>query len=424
MIASVRYGKTAVELPVSVMASAEVLQPAFPIENISDEMALDRFRRAVGRPVGGPALREIAAGRKSACIIVSDKTREYGAGVWMPALLDELNAAGVPDGRITVLFATGAHSGHNQEEREGIVGSEAAGRVRLVDHDCDNSGSVVALGKTPAGAPVSINRLAAEAELLIVTGVVMPHYYAGFTGGRKSIVPGVAARETIFANHSLNLAPGGGTDPRARTAEMTGNPIHEDLMKALRFVRVDFSIQAVPDRAGRPAAFFAGGIIESHEAACALAAEWFCVPIAARAPWVVASCGGRPKDINFYQSHKSLDNAFRAVAPGGTIFLLAECPEGPGPEDFVKWFDIGDPVEIEARLRRSYEVAGHTALRTIEKTRSARVILMSELPDGFVLKMGMTPAGIEELEKIAGSASGKGFILPQAALTAPVIRPA
>jgi lactate racemase len=423
MIASVPYGKTAIELPDRVAASARILQPPFPGNDVNDADILELFRRAITGPIGCHGLADIAAGRKSACIVVSDRTRSYGVGVWLPALLDLLNSAGLPDDRITVLFATGAHGAQLRAAREMIAGARASRRVRLVDHDCDDAEGLVELGRTAAGTPVSINRLAVEADLLIATGIVMPHYYAGFTGGRKSIMPGVAARETIYANHSLNLAPGGGTHPCARPAVLKGNPIHEDFLDALRFVRVDFSIQVVPDGHGRPGAFFAGDVLASHEAARALASEWFCVPVEKRVPWAIASCGGHPKDIDFYQSHKSLDNAFRAVVPGGAILLIAECPEGLGPPEFEKWFEAGGPAEIEAKLRKKYEVAGHTALRTIEKAGQARVFLLSALPRDAVRKMGIIPVdGIDDAIREIGLSRGEGLIMPHAALTVPVVR--
>jgi lactate racemase len=422
MYIRVRSGNTYIGIPDSVAHRARTLEPGFPEISYSDTGIRSRFIAALARPVAGPQLGDIAAGKRSACIVVSDKTRRYGADVWLPALLDALNTAGVSDGQITVLFALGMHPAHTAAERAEIAGAEAAFRVRFVDHNCDDPAGLATLGRTAAGTPVAVNRLAAEAELLIVTGGVMPHYYAGFTGGRKSVVPGLAARETVLANHSLNLASGGGTHPRARTASLDGNPIHEDLLDALRFVRVDFAIQVIADGSGRPAEFFTGDIAAAHEAACRRAADWFCIPVAARTPWVVASCGGHPKDINFYQSHKSLDNSFRAVAPGGAIIMIAACPEGIGPEGFAKWFDGESPDVMELKLRLQYSVMGHTALRTLEKTRAARVWLLSEIPERLVLKMGMTPlAGPGEIEKIVGSLDGDGLILPQAALTVPMI---
>ncbi|MFA6448696.1 MAG: nickel-dependent lactate racemase [bacterium] len=418
----VRYGKSLIEIPDTAARRAQRLKPGSPETDYSRTDIISRFRRALDSPDSGPPFRDVVAGRQSARIVVSDKTRRYGADIWLSALLDELNACGVADDGITVLFALGMHEAQTAEERAGIVGAEAAGRVRLVDHDCDNAAELVSLGRTAAGTPVAVNKLAAEADLLIVTGVVMPHYYAGFTGGRKSIVPGLAARETVLANHSLNLAPGGGTHPLARTASLAGNPIHEDLLDALGRVRVDFAIQVIADGQSRPAAFFTGGIAASHEAACRRAARWFCVPIPARAPWVIASCGGYPKDINFYQSHKSLDNAFRAVAPGGTIILVTACSEGIGPDGFAKWFEEESTAEIESKLRMQYSVMGHTALRTLEKTGAARVFLLSEMPETFALKMGMTPlAGPGEIEKAVGALGGEGLILPQAALTVPTL---
>jgi len=416
---SVRYGKGKITLPEAAVCRARLLEPNFPKIDYTDEEIKARFLRALETPVCGPSLRQAACGKRSACIVVSDKTRRYGAEIWLMPLLDELNSAGVCDDNITILFATGMHAVHTDMDRVALVGPDAAERVRLIDHNCD-SGSFVMLGTTPAGTPVRINRMAAEAELLIVTGAVTPHYYAGFSGGRKSIVPGLASRETIVANHRLNLGPGSGTHPRARTAVLDGNPINEDLLDALRFICVDYAVQVIPDGFSRPAEFFTGDIVAAHDAACRRAAEWFCAPLPERLPWAIASCGGYPKDISFYQAHKSLDNAFRAVLPGGVIILMALCPEGLGPEGFEKWFYEGTPEAIEARLRENYSVMGHTALRTLEKTRAARVYLRSDLPEAMVYKMGMKPVyGPPEIERVLGEVEGEGYIIPQAAITVP-----
>lgn len=418
---SLRYGKSTVPLPGAAFGRTKTLAPALPEICYDEKNAAADFLRALDEPVAGPPLTEVAERRKNACIVVSDKTRRYGADVWLAPLLDRLNAAGIADGDVTVLFATGMHAGHTPEERAELAGAAAA-RVRLVDHDCDAADSLVSLGRTTVGTPVAVNRLAAEADLLIVTGAVAPHYYAGFTGGRKGVVPGIAARETVLANHGLNLAPGGGTDPRARAAVLDGNPIHEDMLDALALVRVDFAVQVITDGDSRPLEFYAGEIRAAHEAACRAAERYYCVRIPAPAQWVLASCGGHPKDLNFYQSHKSLDNAYRAVAPGGAIILFTECAEGIGSDEFAKWFAEESEAAIEAKLREGYSVPGHTALRALEKARSVRVYVRSQLDEIAVMKMGMMPMrDTDKINDVISHLPGEGCLMPHAAVTVPIL---
>lgn len=407
-----------IDIPEKFVATARTLSPRVP-PAMSDENEIQReFFSALNNPAGGLMIKDAIKPGGSTVVIVSDKTRKYGLKSWLPALLNTLNECGVPDEGITILTATGAHSGHTSAEIEALLGCEIAGRAKIVDHDCDSS-PMTNLGRTSRGTPVLINSIAAEADNLITTGVVMPHYYAGFTGGRKSLLPGVAARESIFTNHGLNLAPGGGTCAEARTMSLAGNPIHEDMAEAAGMLRVACSINVVMGD-GAPAAFFCGDIALAHAAACEKAVDWMGVPIRERAAWTIASCGGYPKDISMYQSHKSLDNSFMATRPGGALILATGCADGFGPDGFENWFDLGSAAAIEKKLREKYEVMGHTALRILSKTAAVKTILVSSLPDELVIKMGMSPAATleEALENI--DHSEPGIIIPEAATTVPV----
>jgi len=421
MLKNLKYGNGYIELSAGIPSPAKIITTSSFISPIKSDDIIPSFRKSLLQPASGPPLGETIIPGAPLCIVVSDRTRRYGAEIWLSALVEECIGLGVPDDLVTVLLATGTHGPHSDTEKENVVGPEVFSRVRVADHDCDDVAGMTELGTTPAGTPVSINSIAADAPNLVTTGIVMPHYYAGFTGGRKSILPGIASRRTIFANHSLNLAPGGGTHPGARTMVLDGNPVHEDMSSVLDMVEVSFSISVVTAEDGTPAAFFTGGLPGAHIEACRAARGWMGFNAAEPFDWIIASAGGHPKDLNFYQSHKALDNAFRAVRPGGTIILAAMCSEGIGPEGFLDWFEIGDRNEIESRLRAEYIVMGHTALRTLEKTSGCRVLLLSELPADHVEKMGMTPvSSIDEAALHLDSAS-RGAIIPDAASVVPVI---
>lgn len=189
------------------------------------------IRQALNGPISAPPLSNVLKGAGNVVIVVSDGTRVTRADVFLPILLDAANEAGISDGDITVLFSTGTHTQQTDKQRKALAGPLAAGRVRLVDHD-PGADDLVDLGATPAGTPVLVSRIAHEADRLIVTGVIQLHYFAGFGGGRKGVLPGISGEESIVANHSFTVSPDGGRNSDCRTAKLDGNPLHEDMMEA------------------------------------------------------------------------------------------------------------------------------------------------------------------------------------------------
>ena len=233
-----------------------------------------------------------------------------------------------------------------------------------------------------------------QADRVIVTGTVALHYFAGFGGGRKSLVPGVASRETCMATHFAIFNPPeeGGRNPLARTANLDGNPVHQAILEAARMIAPDFLLNTVltPDK--RIAAVFCGDLEAAHLAGCRLAAELYTVPMERPADLAIVSCGGHPKDINFIQAHKALDYGVQAVRPGGTVILLAACPDGFGNATFFDWFNFEDLDVFEKALRDRYEINGQTAHATLTKARTWRVILVSGFSRGQTERMGMIKA--------------------------------
>ena len=415
------FGDTAFTMDASAWPNAQVLLPSPPpaLAQHELEQALDR---ALDAPVDAPPLAECAARARSACVVVSDKTRSYGLRRWLPHLLDRLNSAGLPDHAVTVLIGNGTHGPHSPQEKQDLLDADVCGRVPVADHHADDPAAVRFLGETSEGTPVYINKILLDAELRIVTGAVRHHYYAGFTGGRKGVAPGSAARETIIANHSLVLRRyGGGGRPAQSWRGLQGNPVHADMLAAARMAGHMFLINAVTDAAGAPAALFAGDLEAAHLQAVQLARSSYEVSVPEPADLVIASCGGAPGDISFYQSHKSLDHAFHAVRPGGCIVLVAQCPRGLGPAGFDDWLAMAERDEILSRLRNSYDVPGQTALATLTKTAAAHVILVSDLPPDTARLTGAHPAA--SLEQALGMIPGHPrnvIIMPAAALTVPV----
>ena len=379
-------------------------ETSYPLE-LAPEHLLATIRPQTGMPAGTPT--ELVSRALEGCadvlsrfrpgekvvIVTSDITRPTGSEIYLPLLVARLNAGGVSDRDIEIVIALGIHRKQTGAEHKRIVG-ELYGRIRVSDHECDAPGSLAYLGDTARGLPVEVNRSVAEADRLILTGAVTFHYFAGFGGGRKSLLPGVSSRRSCMASHLalLNSGEGSGKNPKAVAGNLEGNPVHEAMIEACAMRPPDFILNTVlaPDKTILAA--FAGDWREAHLAGCRFYAATFSYPIREKADLVVVSCGGYPKDINLIQAHKSMEYASRALKPGGMMILLAECRDGYGNATFFNWFQYATCGELESALRKRYEINGQTAWSVKEKAGRFRVVLVSQLPPAEVETMGMIPA--------------------------------
>ena len=350
-------------------------------------------RQALAAPIGTPPLAEIFAPGERVLIVTSDITRYSGSEIYLPILVAELNRLGVADEQISILIALGIHRQQTPEEHCRILGP-LYGRIAVFDHDCDDPQQLVDLGTTPSGLPVVVNRRLVEADRVIVTGTVGFHYFAGFGGGRKGLVPGVAGRETCMRSHFAVFNPPeiGGKHPRAVTGVLDGNPVHQALLQAARLARCDFLLNTVLSPQKELLGVFCGELEQAHLAGCTMVRERFQVALAQPADLAVISCGGEPKDINFIQAQKALDYGCRAVRDGGTIILLAACRDGFGNPTFFDWFRYQDLDEFERALRTNYQINGQTAHAVLTKARRFRIILISEFTSEQTARMGMEKA--------------------------------
>jgi nickel-dependent lactate racemase len=358
-------------------------------------------------------------------IVTSDITRYSASEIYLPLLVERLNHVGIKDSAIEIIIALGIHRRQTEHEHKKILGP-LFGRIRVSDHDCDDPGKLVFMGRTAGGVPVEINRRVAEAERLILTGTIGYHYFAGFGGGRKSILPGVASRSSCMASHFvlLNPEPGSGKNPLAATGVLAGNPVHAAMDEACAMVEPDFILNTVLSPDKRIMAVFAGDWRDAHATGCRYYGERFSFPIAERADLVVVSCGGFPKDINFIQAHKSMEYASQALKDGGVMVLLAHCRDGYGHPTFFNWFRFKELPQFEAELRRHYEINGQTAYSALQKALRFRVILVSDIPPEEVETMGMTPA--RELDEALSMAEAmlppdyKAYVIPEGGTVLPV----
>jgi nickel-dependent lactate racemase len=406
------------------LPQARILTPTLPPPPAAPETLV---RAALAAPLGTPPLADLVRPGERVVIVTSDITRYTGSEHYLPVLVDELNRVGIPDSAIEVVIALGIHRPQTEAEHRKILGP-LFGRIAVHDHQADNPAHLKELGRTASGLPVAVNRRVAEADRVIVTGTCGYHYFAGFGGGRKGLVPGVAARETCMATHFKVFNPPevGGKHPLASPGVLAGNPIHLAILEAARMVAPDFLLNTVlaPDK--QILDVFCGDLEAAHLAACDRVRRYYGVELAEPAELAVISCGGHPKDINFIQAHKSLDYGIRALRPGGTAILIAACPDGFGHDNFYHWFEHQDLAEFEAALRLNYEIYGQTAHATLSKARSCRVILVSELGLAETRRMGMEKA--EDLDAALRMAyerlpaNPRTVIIPDGGSVLPVLR--
>ena len=340
-------------------------------------------RAALAAPIGAKRLRELAKPGQKIAIIASDISRPVPSYEILPAVLDELTAAGCPGEDITVVFALGSHRHHTEAEKRKLAGSAVYDRVRCEDSDPDDC---VHLGTTHAGTPVDITRRVAEADLRICTGNIEFHYFAGYSGGAKAIMPGVSTPAAIQANHRMMV------QESACTGRLDGNPIRADIEEAGRICGADYIVNVVLDEHKHIVHAVAGDAILAHRAGCQYLDKMYCKPIPQRADIVLVSQGGAPKDANLYQVQKALDNAKHAVKKGGTIILIGACSEGLGSATFERWLKEAPTAHsMIDRVHQHFELGGHKAAAIAMVLENAQIDLVSELPDEFVREIFLNP---------------------------------
>lgn len=319
------YGKTGMILD---ERGAAVLHSRIS-ELKSEKSGRELVREALQHPVSSKPLSELAKGKKTCTFIISDHTRPVPSKDIVPEMLSEI-LAGQSDIKITFLVATGCHRTTRPEELRAKLGDEIFEKYPVVVHDCDSENNV-RIGVLPSGAPLILDRLAIEADLLVAEGFIEPHFFAGFSGGRKSILPGICDRRTVLGNHCGAFI----ASPFARTGILENNPIHEDMVSAVRQAGLDFIVNCIIDENKKTAAVFAGDPVLAHEAGCRMLLD-HCGVDAEPSDIVVTTNGGAPLDQNYYQAVKCMSAAEGAAKDGGVIIALSECADGIGGDDFYK----------------------------------------------------------------------------------------
>ena len=383
------------------------------------------IQAVLSRPFG-PSLPEFLDPSQPLLILVSDKTRRCRTSIFLPHLLRTVHEAGIPPERVSILFAEGTHPPQSEEEMREILGDAVFDRYAVHGHRARDEASCVDVGVTRFGTPVRVNRLLAGAAQVIATGTIVHHYFAGFGGGAKLFVPGVAAYSTAVANHRRTITEDGRFHPACTDGSVEGNPVIEDIMDARRFMPRHWYFAALLDEAGRIADGVCGDMEEAHREGCARVDARFRVSVETPADLTIVSAGGHPKDINFIQAHKALHHASYATREGGSIICLAACSDGIGNADFLSWFAHPDDDRFREALRLHYAMNAHTALAMREKARRFRIVFVSELPDAQVRAMGMIPAATLAdaiaIVRPAPGGSARVAVLENGSLTVPLMQ--
>ena len=340
-------------------------------------------RRALEAPIGSPRLRELVHPGETVAIVTSDITRPMPTYKVMPALLDELYAAGVRREDITLVFALGSHRRHTPQEQQKLAGERAWNEIRCVDSDPDDC---VHLGTTKAGTPVDITRAVAQADRRICLGNIEYHYFAGYSGGAKAIMPGVSTRSAIQANHSMMVRP------EACAGALETNPLRMDIEEAGAICGIDFIVNVVLSEHKEIIRAVAGDPVAAHRAGCRFLDRIYRKELPQAADIVLVSQGGAPKDLNLYQTQKALDNARHAVKQGGIIVLIGSCKEGLGEKVFEQWMTKSpSPDAMIERIGRDFQLGGHKAAAIAMTLKKADIYLVSDLEDDFVRSIFLTP---------------------------------
>lgn len=359
-------------------------------------------------PIGSASIEEIVQPGETVLIVVPDATRQTACGQVVNLLVRRLIANGTNAFDIRIIFATGIHRPVTEAERRSILTPFIAQRIKTLNHGPRDLMQIMNLGETSGGIPIELNRALLEHDHVILIGGVTFHYFAGFTGGRKLVCPGLASSKTVSATHRLAF------DCERKTradgvdlARLDGNPVHEAFMEVVGKINPSFAISTIVNDAGEAVDLFCGDWTTSHRVACDKYAADHTITIPEKRELVIASCGGFPHDINMIQAHKTLETASRACAGGGTIVLLAECADGLGRKDFLDWFDAENSAALAEKLCAAYQVNGQTAWSLLKKAERFDIRIVTALDNEVPGKMKLKKTG-----DLDGLPDVSGYIVP------------
>ncbi len=386
----------------------------------------DIIRKSINNPIGSEKLDSIINEKDKICIVVSDVTRAYQKPhVFLPILVDEILKAGGKEENIFFISSLGSHRKQSAEEHKKLLGEDLYSRFPIEDHDCDDYNNLVEIGTTSRGNIVEINKKAVEADKLIMTGAVVYHVMSGWGGGRKSVVPGIASRKSIMANHAISMindgAPGSGPNQKCDCAIYQKNPLNLDMIDSAEILKPDFMFNVILG-GGRIIEAVSGDIVKAHKRGCELVSEFNDVEIHEQADMIIASAGGYPKDINYYQSTKVIYNAMRAIKDDGVLIVLASCSEGIGnPEVQHIIENFKNNLEREEELHSNYTIAKFIGYLSCWYATKYNIIYVADIDPDMIKPANITVVktiqeALEKANEIKGTDDLKTYVMPDGSL--------
>lgn len=408
-----RYGKTRIPFQYDEN-QFEILGSEKDFAPLTDAEIGEKF----DNPIQSRPLEEIINDGESVLIVVPDATRRTACGQIVNLLVRRLIANGTMPYNISIIFATGIHRKATTEEKRELLTPFIFQRIKTIDHAAKDliqaagleSNQFVNFGEIN-GSPIELNRALVEHDHVVIVGGITFHYFAGFTGGRKLICPGLASEKTISATHKLAFdCETKSRRVRVGTGILDGNAVHEAFMRIVENINPSFSINTITNDEGEATEIFCGDWVAAHRQACEFYAADHTVEIAEKRDTVIVSCGGAPHDLNMIQAHKALETASLACADGGTIIFLAECADGLGRSDFLNWFAAENAAQLAEKLCENYQVNGQTAWSLLKKAERFNVQIITDLPEGETRRMRLHKT--RGLKEITFDNDAKGYILP------------
>lgn len=409
---NLKYGKGCVEftLPVKFV---EIEHQSAKREKIDWEKKIEE---SFANPIASPGLGELIEQKRpdKIVIIVNDITRPVPYDLVLKPMLNQLKELGIPKQSITLLIATGMHRPMTAEEVEECLGQEIVADYCWENHYCEQEMEYI--GELSEDVPFFVNPLVKKADLLCAVGVIAPHYMAGYSGGRKSLFPGVCGRETIEAHHALMRLP------ESKTANLNGNKFHQLTMEAAETIGLDFIANVVVDSKNEVIDLVVGDYKKAWEVGVTVCRESSAVSFDTFADLVIVSAGGFPKDINMYQAQKALENSSYCAKEGAPILLIAECGEGLGEDVFERWLkEAAGPASLGDRIKNNFELGGHKAFAIARVAEKHPIYLYSQLESELTRSSFMIP--VTDLEQFMAEKVAESdlvYLLPHGANTVPV----
>ena len=375
---------------------------------------------SIDNPVSGMKLEAIVKSGNKIAIVIDDETRPSPSHLIIPCLVNKLNQLGIEDDNITIIVGSGMHSSRLDKMKD-LIGEEYSKRFNIVIHDCDSK-DLVHIGKTSLETEVYINKYFANADVRILTGDIDLHYFAGYGGGRKSVLPAICGIKTIQQNHKFLL------NPKSRTGNLDGNIVHKDMKEAALLADVNFVVNVVLNPQKEVIQCFSGEMNQTFLHGVKLVDEMYKVPIDETASIVIVSPGGHPYDVDLYQSYKGVDSVLNIVKDNGIIILVAECSQGYGNDVFYDWMVKYKTItHLKRELKRKFVLGGHKAYYLMKALEKVKIILVSVIPDYYatnVFKLQTAKsvnAALNAALRMKGKKS-KILVVPHAATILPILQ--